>query len=58
MARATNAPLPGQLPIGPELARLCDEGNIERYDNEIMTTLGEPLIHALPSEVKRPRRLS
>ncbi len=43
MAAATNAPLLGQLPIDPELAKLCDEGEIERYDGEIMQTLGESL---------------
>jgi hydrogenase maturation protease len=41
MAKAAHAPLLGQLPIDPELAKLCDEGNIERYDSGIMTRLGE-----------------
>jgi len=52
MARAANAPLLGQLPIDPELAKLCDEGNIERYAGEIVTKLGESFAHALPAEVK------
>jgi hydrogenase maturation protease len=52
MARAANAPLLGQLPIDPELARLCDEGNIESYDGEIITRLGESLVRALPATVK------
>jgi len=52
MARATNAPFLGQLPIDPELAKLCDEGNIERYDDEIVTKLGESLIQAVPAEGK------
>ena len=43
MARAANAPLIAQLPIDPELARLCDEGNIERYDSDIIKTLGEAI---------------
>jgi len=43
MAAATQAPLLGQLPIDPELARLCDEGEIERYDGEIMQKLSETL---------------
>ena len=43
MAQAADAPLLGQLPIDPELAKLCDEGNIERYDAEIITRLGESL---------------
>ena len=51
MARAARAPLLGQLPIEPELAKLCDEGNIERYDGEIVTKLGESLARALPAEV-------
>jgi Mrp family chromosome partitioning ATPase len=43
MAQAAGAPLLGQLPIDPDLARLCDEGHIERYDAEIVTGLGEAL---------------
>jgi len=43
MASAAQAPLLGRIPIDPELARLCDEGNIERYDGEIVTRLGEAL---------------
>ena len=35
MARATGAPLLGQLPIDPQMAKLCDEGNIESYTSEI-----------------------
>ncbi len=35
MARAARAPFLGQLPIDPELAKLCDEGNVERYQAEI-----------------------
>ena len=34
MARASGAPLLGKLPIEPELARLCDEGEIERYSSD------------------------
>jgi len=49
MAQAAGAPLLGQLPIDPELARLCDEGNIERYDSEIAHHLEESLSKALRS---------
>jgi Mrp family chromosome partitioning ATPase len=52
MARAVHAPLLGQLPINPEIAKLCDEGNIESYDDDIVTGLGDSLIHALPVEAK------
>jgi Mrp family chromosome partitioning ATPase len=59
MARASNAPLLGQLPINPEIARLCDEGNIETYDDEIVARLGESLIQALPiGEGDAPKRLA
>lgn len=46
MAKAAHAPLMGQLPVDPELAKLCDEGNIERYDSDIMTRLGESIHQA------------
>jgi len=52
MASAANAPLLGQLPIDPELAKLCDEGGIERYNGEIMTTLGKAINQAISTEVK------
>ena len=52
MARAVNAPFLGQLPIDPELAKLCDEGNIERYDDEIVTKLGESLVQVVSAEGK------
>jgi Mrp family chromosome partitioning ATPase len=52
MASAANAPLLGQLPIDPELARLCDEGGIERYNGEIMTTLGKAINQALSAKPK------
>ena len=44
MAQAAGAPLLGQIPIDPELARLCDEGNIERYDAEMIARIGESLL--------------
>jgi Mrp family chromosome partitioning ATPase len=52
MASAASAPLLGQLPIDPELAKLCDEGNIERYNGEIMTTLGKSLNQAVSAKPK------
>ena len=47
IARAAQAPLLGQLPIDPDLARLCDEGNIERYDAEIINNLSKSLPQAI-----------
>jgi hypothetical protein len=46
-----DAPLLGQLPIDPELAKLCDEGNIERYDGEIVIKLGESIAQVASVEV-------
>jgi len=40
MSQAANAPLLGELPIDPELVKLCDEGNIEQYNAEIVDKLG------------------
>jgi len=51
MAHASNAPLLAQLPIDPELAKLCDEGNIERYDAEIMNSLSESLSQAISTKI-------
>jgi len=48
MAMAAKAPLLGQLPIDPALARLCDDGEIERYDAEMVTSLGESLAKSVP----------
>ena len=50
MSQAAHAPLLGQLPIDPKLARLCDEGNIERYDSEIVSQLGQSLSQAMPKK--------
>jgi len=51
MAQAANAPLLGQLPIDPELARLCDEGGIERYSSDVLTSLVQNLTPALSQAV-------
>jgi hydrogenase maturation protease len=52
MAHAAQAPLLGQLPIDPELAKLCDEGNIERYNTEIITRLGDSLSQTISAKEK------
>jgi len=46
MAQVSRAPLLGRLPIDPQLAKLCDEGNIERYSAEIINNLGQSLFQA------------
>ncbi|MHC1578928.1 MAG: Mrp/NBP35 family ATP-binding protein [Dehalococcoidia bacterium] len=39
MATASGAPLLGKLPIDPELANLCDKGEIERYSSDAVSEL-------------------
>ncbi|MFC1947826.1 Mrp/NBP35 family ATP-binding protein [Chloroflexota bacterium] len=46
MAKAANAPLLGQLPIDPNLAKLCDAGAIEGYDSEFIDNVGKVIIKA------------
>jgi hydrogenase maturation protease len=53
MAKVSKAPLLGQLPLDPELAKLCDQGDIERYDSEIMKAFSQSLPKAL-SAAKPP----
>jgi len=50
MAQAIQAPFLGQLPLDPEISKLCDEGNIERYDTEIISSLGQSLSQAVPAK--------
>jgi len=53
MAHAANAPLLGQLPIDPALAKLCDEGNIERYNAEVVDHLGQSLSQSISTTANR-----
>jgi len=46
MAKAANAPLLGQLPIDPNLAKLCDAGAIEVYDSEFIDNVGKAIMKA------------
>ncbi len=52
LAVAAQAPLLGQLPIDPELTRLCDNGDIEHYVNESVAALGKALQTALEARKK------
>jgi len=49
MAKAANAPLLAQIPIDPELAKLCDAGSIEDYNGEVIARLSEKLMEVLES---------
>jgi len=52
MAKKIGAPLLAQLPIDPELARLCDEGNIERYNGDVVSILVDNFNQALSAGAK------
>jgi ATP-binding protein involved in chromosome partitioning len=52
MAKVAGAPLLAQIPIDPQLAQLCDEGNIERYSSKSMDAFADALIQALSARAK------
>ncbi|MBN1376402.1 MAG: Mrp/NBP35 family ATP-binding protein [Dehalococcoidia bacterium] len=43
MSESANAPLLGQIPVDPELAQLCDNGDIERYQSDFIGKIGDAL---------------
>jgi hybrid cluster-associated redox disulfide protein len=43
----TGAPLLAQLPIDPQIARLCDTGEVEEYQSDEFTTLANNFIKAV-----------
>ena len=49
MATEAKAPLLGQIPVDPQLAALCDSGDIERYSSEAFASLSSAFIQALPA---------
>ena len=53
MARSAGAPLLGQLPIDPALAKLCDEGNIELYSSETYDAFVHNLTETLRIDTAR-----
>ena len=50
MAQAAGAPLLGQIPLDPELARLCDEGHVERYNSDMLESAAEVLLKTISAE--------
>jgi Mrp family chromosome partitioning ATPase len=50
MAGVAGAPLLGQLPLDPDLARLCDEGAIERYTSDAFEGLARRFTEAIALE--------
>jgi Mrp family chromosome partitioning ATPase len=50
MAKSANAPLLGQIPIDPLLAQLCDDGHIEKYDSEAVSSFADAFLQAVPNK--------
>jgi hydrogenase maturation protease len=50
LAQSAQAPLLGQLPIDPEFARLCDNGDIEHYSGESVAQLGKALLDSIKAK--------
>ena len=49
MAKSAGAPLLGQIPLDPELARLCDAGSIESYQSDLFNDFQEAATRILAS---------
>jgi len=50
MADAASAPILAQLPIDPELAQLCDAGEIERYDSEVLQQMADAFLNSVSAK--------
>ncbi len=46
MAKAAGAPLLAQVPIDPELAKLCDDGDLEQYNSPLIADIGKAFVKA------------
>ncbi len=53
MASLADAPLLAQIPIDPQLAQLCDEGKIERYQADFLQGFGGAIIQAVKARAKQ-----
>jgi Mrp family chromosome partitioning ATPase len=52
MARVAGAPLLAQIPLDPELARLCDEGEIERSSSDLTDALADALAQSTAAKTR------
>jgi hydrogenase maturation protease len=55
MAEASDAPLLGRLPIDPELAKLCDEGEIERYRSDALSEIFANVVKSLRKSKRKSK---
>ena len=52
MAQASNSPLLGQIPIDPKVADLCDQGKIESYESDAVSSIVANILTALDKKGK------
>lgn len=52
MARVAGAPLLGRFPIDPELARICDDGEIESYNSDALNSFADSLIKIIKGKIE------
>jgi Mrp family chromosome partitioning ATPase len=53
-ATSIGAPLLGRLPLDPELATLCDAGQIETYAAEAFAPIADKVVTLMPETVVKP----
>ena len=53
MASAAQAPLLGKIPVDPDLAALCDDGHIERYQSDFVDQIGEALASTISNKTSK-----
>jgi hydrogenase maturation protease len=50
MAQVTGAPLMGKIPVDPQLAQLCDNGEIEKYTSDAFEELAHNFLQAIEKD--------
>jgi Mrp family chromosome partitioning ATPase len=58
MAKAAQAPLLAQLPVDPELAKLCDDGDLEQYDSPLIPGFGKAFVEATSKRGRQTQKKS
>jgi Mrp family chromosome partitioning ATPase len=53
-AQALGIPLLGRIPLDPELAQLCDSGEVESYDAAAFGPIAEEIVQRLPDVKCKP----
>jgi Mrp family chromosome partitioning ATPase len=56
MSELVGAPLLAQIPLDPEIARLCDAGAIELYESEIVDRMGSALVKEISEKASTQKK--